>query len=216
MTITADVAEARGLVRAYSQVAGDAMKDRRFGSAVQAYMTGVTTKFIRKMGNVGERPASTSGRGERWPGFAVRKVRKYGQDTLEGTRFYMRGFRKGKASQKTIAKRAAKARAADVVKLEKAWKKRASGVHYSEKAKMMQDEGSRGGILAHVLLVDRNVVPRGRSTELQMTWGSKLAHLAQQHETRPIIFFHPPTDTPKIRDVLAQLIDIRMKEASNR
>ena len=215
LQVEADVGKLLARLRIKQKGMADAMRRDDFGSAVQSYITGVTTRFVRKMGDIQDQPASTSSRGVTWHGFSLQRVEKYDSHLLEGTRYRWRGFRKGRGElgwnrwrqEQAKFARAAKRKGlggyAMPLKMEKVWNKRASGRKYSSSSKLMADTGHLLGFTSNVRRV---VTTSGGVTKMTLYAGRNVDYFATQHKARPIWFWHPPTDAPRVRALLAIVI----------
>lgn len=219
MTIRADIEKALAKLRAASKAPQAVFADPQFGAAVQSYITGVTSRMMRELSDVGDAPASKSARGVTWPGFATWPKTKYGQQVTEGTRYYWRGRKArggayvfdadaddprltlmghkfvglGKAGKKSIRQTVGD------VTLEKAWRKRASGARYSASAKMLRDTDA---LLGFTAFVRRTVEPNA----LVLKAGERPKYFREQHERRPIWFWYPPTDGPRVRAIFERAV----------
>lgn len=201
LTIKADTSKLRASLIERGAALHRAMRSDDFCTRVQSYLTGVTTRFMTKMGRgLQEQPDSRTERGVTWNGWATWTVHKWGRDVPESTRAYWRGFRRGQASSETVAKRYAKARAAarsGMLALEKAWKKRGGGknVRYHGNDTMLQ---STGHLRNFTMFIRRF----WRGASLVLRAGQQVEYFGRQHERRPIWFVYPPEDGPKIAKIL--------------
>jgi len=187
----------------------------RLGAAVQSYMTKVTSDLFRKLGGLGDAPASGTYRGERWAGFATRRVKKYGQSVPEGTRFYWRGRKKsqGNATMARAAKRKGLGSYTGPTKMEKVWRKRASGKKYSPSSKLLQDTGRLRNFTHHIQRLFRGY---GRTTSMTLRAGKQVSYFSDQHERRPIWLVHKPTDEPAIAAIIDNEIKMIVREGRRR
>jgi len=210
--VTSNVDELRAKLAGLGAGIGAILRRPRLQAAVQSHMTKVTNATIRKLGALGDSPAKGTYRGVTWEGFATWRTKKYGMEVPEGTRFYWRGRRKsqGAKSLKAGAKRSGIAGFSGPVKMEKVWRKRASGRKYSPSSKLLQDTGRLRGFTHHT---KHRVTGSGRRTSLVLTAGQQVEYFGMQHEMRPIWFVHQQTDGPAIAAIISREVDILAREA---
>ena len=208
LRITTTAGQAGARFRAFAWRVASVMRDEKFGAAVQSYYVRATHNHMKAMADVGDTPATRQSRGVTWPGFATWTVPKFGMQVPEGTRFRWRGYKKGQKHSRGVFSKAATKKGlagfAGPLKMERVWKKRASGKRYSPSSKMMLDTGALRNSLTWVVRSNPSAYV------LRLEAGQRLNYFATQHERRPIWFVHLPTDEPRLADLcerrMAQMV----------
>ena len=165
-------------------------------------------------------------RGQVWKGWAQRTVTKYGESTVDGTRFYMRKYRRGLAftgprargfyvNQKRTFRGTLKGkerrewertRVRDR-EFELIWRTRASGQRYSANSELMRDRGTMQQAWANIQVsISGNVI--------EFTPGSGAAHFEFQNDMRPIFVIDPNTDTSVIVGYAEDVLKQRLAEVA--
>ncbi len=197
---------------------GAIFQDPEFANACNSHMIGAVTRFVRDMGRIGDAPDSRTSRGVTWPGWAMRTVRKYGDDVPDGTRYYYRGHtRSGGAyvfdaaagtishqgyRRKAIGKRGSPA-------MEKVFRRRPGGDssqsrRYSDGSQMMQ---ASGDLLGFTAFIDISLEVAGNTTTITLAAGRGIRYFEAQHDRRPIWFVYEPDDGPAITNIAEGFID---------